>query len=388
MRTLAKQGHDVHVLTRTNNSTSVDAAIAGQRLSAIPVYYDLPAWCQRLKHWPGLLYFYYFGWQIGAYRRAKALHAAQRFDRVHHLTFAGFRQPSFMGALGIPFVFGPVGGGETMPRRLRRGLPWKNRLHEFFRDLGNAMVKFDPMMHFTFRRASVIACTTRETLERIPTRFQSKCIILPAIGTDTQNLDSPPQQQAAGVRFLFVGRLIYWKGLHLALRALPEVRKSLPDARLKVIGEGSDLPWLKKIASECGVASIVDWVPWMPHDAIFREYHSNTAFVYPSLHDSGGLVVLEALVAGLPVVCLNLGGPGAIVNSSCGIALEATQTDEGALVQSLAKAMILLGNDPERRDALAANCIPRARELSWEIAARTIYDAKSPCDSQDAVITR
>jgi glycosyltransferase involved in cell wall biosynthesis len=278
-----------------------------------------------------------------------------------------------MGALGIPFIFGPVGGGETMPAKLRRGLPWASRFRESLRNFGNAMVKVDPLMHFTFSRASVIACTTNETRQRIPARFHHKCIVLQTIGVDVD--DRPIAQVPAtdGPRFLFVGRLLYWKGLHLVLRALAEVRECLPSVRLKVIGEGSDLPWLKRVAEQCGVADIVDWIPWMPREEIFREYHNNTAFVFPSLHDSGGLVVLEALAAGLPVICLNLGGPGANVNSSCGVIVEATHSDEGTVRRSLAEAMIALASKPELRDALVSNCVPRARQLSWERAVEGLY---------------
>ena len=75
-----------------------------------------------------------------------------------------FRQPSFMGGLGIPFIFGPVGGGEATPRPLRRGFPVGNRLAEKIRELGNSLIPCDPLMRYTFSRAEIIACTTSETV--------------------------------------------------------------------------------------------------------------------------------------------------------------------------------------------------------------------------------
>lgn len=372
---LLKQGHAVHLLTRSNNRASVEAALSLQQVKPTTAYYDLPRWCQRWKHWPGGIYLYYLLWQIGAYRRAAMLHATEKFERVHHITFASFRQPSFMGRLGIPFIFGPVGGGEEMPRIFRKGIPLTGRLLEALRNIGNRLTFIDPLMLSTFSSASLVACTTSDTLKRIPARFHRKCIVLPTIGIEEAEIAAPSSNTVSEPRFLFVGRLIYWKGVHLALRALAQVRRSVPLASLRVIGDGRDAEWLKNIASDCGVADAVEWLPSMPHDEILREYASNTSFLFPSLHDSGGMVVLEALARGLPVICLNLGGPGAIVTPSCGILIDAHQQGEAEVVASLAQAMIRLATDAATRNNLSANAISRARELTWERAAQAIHSS-------------
>lgn len=377
-RTLVLQGHDVHVITRSNNRTSVQAAIDRERLALAPSYYDLPKWCRRWKRWPGGLYIYYLLWQIGAYRRARRLHAVHRFDCVHHVTFASFRLPSLMGALGIPFTFGPVGGGETTPERLLAGLPLKARLVERVRNVVNCVAAVDPAMNFTWSRATAIACTTPETLARIPRRFRRKCLVQPTIGveaaSDARNgLENGTVQQRPRASFLFVGRLLYWKGLHLALRALPEVRRHLPEARLRVIGEGTDRQWLTAVAEKANVADTVDWIPWMAREDVLGEYRHNTAFIFPSLHDSGGLVVLEALAAGLPVVCLKLGGPGILVNDTCGLVIDASTRSEEEVVASLASAMVRLAQEPGLTAELASRAPMRAAELSWDNAVRRLY---------------
>lgn len=374
---LVRQGHTVHLITRSNNRGPIEAGLSREELRPQVTYYDLPGWCRSWKHWAGGIYLYYFLWQIGAYRRAVALHSELKFDRVQHITFALFRQPSFMGRLGIPFVFGPVGGGEEMPHIFRKALPLSGKLREIFRDIANKLTSYDPLMLSTFSRASLIACTTSDTLKKIPIRFHKKCIVLPTIGIDESSIAAASLAPDREPRFLFVGRLIYWKGLHLALRALAQVRLSVPRASLKVVGDGDDASWLKKIASDNGVADAVEWVPSMPHDDILEEYTSNVAFVFPSLHDSGGMVVLEALASGLPVICLNLGGPGVLVTPSCGILVDAHQKDEEMVVADLAQAMMLLATDVEARTSLSANTVSRACELTWDRAARIVHS--SPC---------
>ena len=349
---LDRLGYDVHVITRSNNREAIERIHDSSQSRLKFNYYDLPAWARFWKHWPGGIYLYYVLWQLGAYRCAKRLHARERFDLVHHITFVSFRQPSFMGGLGIPFIFGPVGGGESMPRQFHRALPLPYRVAERFRNAGNFLASIDPMMRYTYSRASLIACTTDETMRAVPVRFRDKCVVQRAIGIDELRIGRSAgaagvvQTHEEPVQFLFVGRLLYWKGLHLALRSLARVSQDVPNVRLRIIGEGTEAGWFKSVAEDAKVSELVEWIPPRPQQEIWQEYRRSIGFVFPSLHDSGGMVVLEALAAGLPVICLNLGGPGTIVNPSCGFRVEAIEASEFEVISGLASAMIQLATDP------------------------------------------
>jgi glycosyltransferase involved in cell wall biosynthesis len=375
VQALLRRGYDLHVITRSNNRADIESATKANGNVAKFAYYDLPRWLRFWKKWPGGIYLYYLLWQIGAYRLARRLHATERFDCVHHVTFVSFRQPSFMGFLGIPFIFGPAGGGECMPRSLRRGLPFSGRVAEFVRSAGNSFVAIDPFMHVTFSRAEIIACTTEETLARIPGRFRKKCVVQRAIGIDKEGIGALRDISDSKHQFLYVGRLLYWKGVHLALRALKEVRRSIPDVRLRVIGDGNDGDWLMQVAQEEGVHDLVAWIREKPHAEIWREYGESIALVFPSLHDSGGMVVLEALAAGLPVICLDLGGPGAIVNASCGVVVGTGPREEKTVIQGVAKAMVSIGLDGSYRARLSKNAPARAAEMTWDAAADALYSS-------------
>jgi len=373
VQALVRRGYQVHVITRANNREAIESHPASQHPALVFHYYDLDGPVRAWKKRPGGIYIYYLLWQLGAYRLAKRLHGAQRFDRVHHVTFASYRQPSFMGRLGIPFIFGPVGGGETMPPQLRQGLSFRSRLAERVRNLGNALIGLDPFMRATFSRAEIVACTTAETMARIPAAFRPKCVVQPAIGIDTSEIHAPSPEEPIAPHFLYVGRLLYWKGLHLGLRALAELRRTVPDVPFKIIGTGDDRAWLEDQARECGVMDLLEWAGPMPHAEIAREYRQSLALVFPSLHDSGGLVVLEALAAGLPVVCLDLGGPGTIVDADCAVIVPARHAGQGAIVEALAQAMIRLATDSAFRARLASNAINRANQLTWDRAADNLY---------------
>jgi len=236
-------------------------------------------------------------------------------------------------------------------------------------------------MRSTFSRAEIIACTTTETMARIPTRLGGKCVVQPAIGIDESEIHTPGAPglpvletwDCATPHFLFVGRLLYWKGLHLAIRAMARIPRAVPGVRLKIIGTGEDRAWLEGQARAAGVMDLLDWIPATPHDEIACEYRQSLGLVFPSLHDSGGMVVLEALAAGLPVVCLDLGGPATIATNDCALIVPARHANDDIIVEGLAQAMIRLATDASFRARLSENAIHRAKQLSWDRAADHLY---------------
>ena len=125
---LAKLGHDIWVITRSNNRGVIEKAGYPNNLHFI--YYDLAGWACWWKKGSRGVRLYYLLWQWGAYLAVKDTHKIQKFDLVHHITFGVYRQPSFMWMLRIYFIFGPVGGGELVPMGLKSTLSFKHRLIE------------------------------------------------------------------------------------------------------------------------------------------------------------------------------------------------------------------------------------------------------------------
>lgn len=371
---IARLGHEVHVLTRENNVAPIERGLAEQDGLRLHVHgYDIPRWARWWKKGLRGVHLYYLLWQWGAYRRARKLHSDLHFDLAHHITFAVFRHPSFMGRLGIPFIFGPVGGGEYTPPGLLRGLPWRFRVVERLRSMANSAAFVDPLVRSTFRQAMLVFYKTPETLEQIPPAFHRACIRIQDIAVDKNALAETPAA-VEEPRFLFAGNLLYLKGIHLALHALAKVLQHIPDAELTIVGDGPDGAWLKEVARQLGVEQAVKWRGRLPRQQVIELYRSHMAFVFPSLHDSGGTVVMEALSQGVPVICLDLGGPGAILPASCGIKIAAHGRTEAQVVLALSEAMKQIARDGVLRRELAANALAEARQLTWESVVRHAYD--------------
>jgi glycosyltransferase involved in cell wall biosynthesis len=357
---------EVWVLTRANNKHVIESNPLSHTPGLHFIYYDLPRWALWFKQRSWFLFLYFSLWQWGAYRLALQHHREKRFDLVYHVTFTSIRFGTFMGRLGIPFVIGPIAGGERAPLRLRRGITLRSKVGELLRDLGIIFQTYSPVTRSAFAASEHIYVTTAASLRLVPFKWRYKTTVHLAIGTQNRAIHDNTRYSSANPCFVYAGSLICLKGVHLAIRALAEARKTIPLATLTLFGNGSDEDWLRAIAKRCGVSHAVNFLGRIPRPQLIDSLHRYTALVFPSLHDSGGMAVLEALAVGIPVVCLDIGGPGVVVNHSCGFVLPTKNANETQLVMGIANSMISLGTmSPVEYERLSMGAIARANELSW-----------------------
>jgi glycosyltransferase involved in cell wall biosynthesis len=309
----------------------------------------------------------YVIWQALALRVARRLHRARCFDVVHSVTIGGIRFPSFMYWLGIPMIIGPLGGGEMAPRGLLRGLTLRHRLVEFLRAGSNFFLRLDPLMRATFAGATLILVRTEDTGRTIPRRFQPKIRQNFGIGIETRSILPGPRTanraEDGTFQVLFVSRLIYWKGGELVLAAFSRLAAVVSEARLTVVGRGAEAVKLRARAKELGIDAKIVWRDdWIDNADLERLYEDHQMMLFPALHEAGGTVVLEALAKALPVVCLDIGGPGQVVGHLCGIAVPTDGVGSGTVVERLADAALLLATD--------LDVYLQKSRASWEEAQR------------------
>lgn len=170
---------DVWVITRANNQECIEVTCGAGKPDGIHFfYYDLPNFARAFKRREKGLYLYYMLWQWGAYRHAKQLCATQRFDYCLHLTFGSIWLPTFMHRLPIPFIWGPVGGGEAVPFDLIDTLPWRGRFVQYSRYVLIRLLRFNPLFNGPSKCACAILARTEDTAAVFSKRDRDKISVI------------------------------------------------------------------------------------------------------------------------------------------------------------------------------------------------------------------
>ncbi len=365
IRELVKQ-HQVWAITRNDNRPFIEAELAINPIAQLHfVYYDLPRWVQWWKREQKGVQLHYYLWQLGAYGLARKLQSEVGFDLSHHVTYVKYWGPSFLALLPVPFIWGPVGGGESAPKAFWQDFGLRGKTYETLRDIARWVGERDPLVNITARRSIVALAATKDTAKRLSALGCKRVELCEVASLPEADFNCLRQLPVAcqKPRFLSIGRLLHWKGFHLGIRAF--AKANLPDAEYWVIGDGPEAKQLQELAAELGITEQVKFWGKLPRDRTLQRLGECIALVHPSLHDSGGWVSLEAMAAGRPVICLDLGGPAIQVTAETGFKVPAHTPEQ--VVQDLAEAMTRLAQDADLRVEMGEAGQKRIAEAyGWE----------------------
>jgi glycosyltransferase involved in cell wall biosynthesis len=332
------------------------------------VHTDLPAWIRPSNQNTVVRYaLHYHLWQIWAYFYVRGLHKRIRFDVIHHLTLGAYWKPSFLALLPIPFIWGPVGGGESLPPEYLASLSWRGKLNELLRKVVHRLSEMDPFVRLTARRARLILAKTAQTAARVRLIGGGNLEIFSEAGIPSDELSkltNVPIRSEMPVRFISIGRLLQWKGFELGLRGFARIHQEFPDLTYWIVGDGPERGRLTDAAQRLGISEKVKFLGWQSRTQVLEALASCDVLVHPSLHDSGGWVCLEAMAAGRPVICLDLGGPGVQVTEQTGFKIRAKTATEA--VEQMADVMRLLATDRNLVTQLGNAGRKRVEQFGWE----------------------
>ena len=353
--------HDIWVLTRANNRADIEAELARNPQPALHfIYYDLPRWASFWKRGRRGVHLYYYLWQVRILGIARSLNREMKYDLIHHVTFVRYWAPSFLCYLRLPFIWGPVGGAESAPRSFWGGSGWRSVVFEGIRQFARWAAEKGPFVRATARRSAIALGTTRETAARLRAIGCRRVETVSQVALPEAEIEqlATPRTPKDTIRFVSVGGLIHWKGCDITLRAF--ARANIPGAEYWLIGDGPDRQRLERLAAELGIAGRVRIFGNVPRPEVFRILRECDVALHAWLHDSGGWASVEAMAAGLPLICLDLGGPAFQVTPGSGFKIAAQDPDQAS--RDMAAVMVRLAHDKELRSCLSEGARDRVRQ--------------------------
>jgi glycosyltransferase involved in cell wall biosynthesis len=322
----------------------------------------------RMEKWiwkmPGGVYIGYNSWHKRAYLTAVNLHRKYNFDLVLQVNWTGFREPGYLWKLGIPFVWGPVGGTQNIPLRFLMQSGLAGAIKEGTRTVLNWLqLRFSPRVRHAAKTAAILLTSNSTGFKDFQRVHNVKPRLLLETGVTSikykvsinRNLGNP-------LKILWSGELRYHKAFPLLLRALSKMPPQYAYA-LKILGRGPLEQKWRGLSRQLGVEPFCEWVGWLPHADALREYEWADVLVFTSMRDTSGNVILEALGHGVPVICYDHQGAGDIINDSCGVKIPVATPNK--MVADLTHAIEILIKDRATLEALSRGAAERAKEYLW-----------------------
>ena len=368
-----KKGDRIILLTKKFNEKDTRRGLKEFNIQHVElVIVDVPDalnWF-REKH-SAFHHMYYILWQHWAWLWVK--HSGIRFDVIHHVTMNDYRIPSELyKAKGAKVIWGPMGGAQVTPRPLK--VYEKNQLVASFREFVNKSCSWNPFYKKALRSYYKIYCINNETQKQISRIVGKDVPLMPELALRDEYKNLPIRKGKNDIlKIVFVGRLIGKKGIAFLVDALSLMPTDM-DWELLIFGDGDDRALIEKQIADSGIGKNVKLMGNRPLNQIAEAYQQADVFVLPSLRETSGNVLLEAMAYAVPIVAFDTSFCRLLKEVDCGVFINTEQALDN-IKEDYCKAIVTLGQDKELAKQMGLNGYKYVNsKLTWDEKYRIIVN--------------
>ena len=368
---------ELWVMTRANNEAPILAWFAEhpQEDRGIHwVYYDCPEYIKRFKHQMHGVRRYYTLWQYMSNSLVKSTMRENNIRIFHHLTYgnaiwnvSSYGQRQF-------FVWGPVGGAETIPSEFSRYYSLREKMVETVRRRVVSVLKRSPSFRKKCKNASLIFCKTDSMLQMIPAEYREKAILFTDVAMENTQISQMPsiKSSAKELTYISVGRLDGWRGFDLLIEAYAKASANLSNVTIKIIGDGAEKKNLERKIKNARLEKKIILKGQISIQEYQEEMQNCDVVLNTCLKEGGVTNAFDCMKWAKPLLCIDTGGYTRNFSSDCAIILSHTTRDK--LIQNLAQEMIRLKDENLRRKMSKAMC-QEGQNYTWDLKGKRIKDA-------------
>lgn len=357
---------ELWVLTRESNRGTIEPWIAAHpEFAGIHfLYFDLPKWARFWKKGMRGVRTYYNIWQYCTNSIVKRTMTENGIKVFHHLTYgnalwkvSSFGQKQF-------FIWGPIGGLETIPAEYSRHYTRKSRLIEWVRRM---TIKSLPL-NFGFRKrcknADLILCKTEITRELLPAKYRDKSVLFTDVAVDriTQTANAT-QQDNGGIEYITIGRLDAWRGFDLVIESFARATTNDKSMHLTIVGKGSDKARLLQLVERVGLQEQVIFTGNVPMKEYYNLLSKADVVVNASLKEGAVTVSFDSMAMGKPLICIDTTGYTRYFSNEYAVVIPRTSRKE--VVTEIALAMERLKDEKERK-TIGEKAKNAGKKFLWE----------------------
>ena len=368
-----KKGDRIILLTKKFNEKDTRRGLKEFNIQHVElVIVDVPDalnWF-REKH-SAFHHMYYILWQHWAWLWVK--HSGIHFDVIHHVTMNDYRIPSEMYKVkGAKVIWGPMGGAQVTPKPLK--IYEKNQLVANFREFVNKSCSWNLFYKKALRSYYKIYCINNETQKQISRIVGKDVPLMPELALRDEYKNLPIQKRKNDIlKIVFVGRLIGKKGIAFLVDALSLMPTDM-EWELLIFGDGDDRALIEKQIVDSGIGKNVKLMGNRPLNQIAEAYQQADVFVLPSLRETSGNVLLEAMAYAVPIVAFDTSFCRLLKEVDCGVFVNTEQALEG-IKEDWCKAIVMLGRDKKMAKRMGLNGYKYVNSrLTWDEKYKVIVN--------------
>ncbi len=289
-------------------------------------------------------------------------------DLILHKNPTSFRYPTCLHLLDVPLIIGPIGGGLQVPKQLKKYFkkePWINKL----RVLDQYLLKL-PVIRKAYDKAALLLITLDYLRDILPDKYQDKIRVFFDTGIDAGDGNDHDYRPGETLRILYLGKLIRFKGAELAIRAVLQCKAPV---RFDIVGDGVEREFLESLSKELDHDNRIHFHGNVAYEEVEKYYAKADVFLFPSLTEASGNVLLEAMKNGLPIVTVNNGGPQYMCPDEGAVKVGISDPDQ--MIRELTEGIDRLADSPEKRKEMGMLNFRHCRDTySWEVLEEKIIN--------------
>ena len=368
---------ELWVLTRESNRGSIEPWIAAHpEFDHIHwLYFDLPKWARFWKKGLRGVRTYYNIWQMCTNGIVKRTMQENDISLFHHLTYGNVLWKVSSYGQRQRFIWGPVGGLETIPAEYSHYYSWRSRMIEGTRRWSVKMLPLNRGFHSRCSRANLILCKTEITKQLIPAQYRDKAVLFTDVAVDSTALGCPSLIANDVTNFLMVGRLDAWRGFDLAIEAMADAVKKNSKIHLTIVGKGTDGERLRRLVAKLKIDEWITFAGSISMDEYQQMMAKTDGVINPSLKEGAVTVSFDTLAMGKPLICLDTTGYTRYFSNDYAVVIP--RRDRQRVIDDITDAILRL-TDADVRRQLGKKAAMAGKEFTWEHhgkeIARVIYE--------------
>ena len=356
------KNNNVYVITKEEQRSAVEHYLQKNNVNNIKFYFvDIPGVYKKI--YKGVLYSGRLNiWQKRAFVLAKKICSNEDIEVIHQLTPVEFRAIGSYGKIkNVKFICGPIGGAEFLPKGLKdyaKGHLWI----EFIRTAMNFWSRFVLRITGKIKKCDYIMYANQETKDFLKAKVCHG--LMSEIGMDILGEEIVEKEnKKKQMTFLVAGRLIYRKGHEYLLDTLKQLDVNL-EYECRIVGIGPNMKKLREVCnSEDVLSKHVTFVGEVPYAQMQEEYRNADALIMPSLRETTGSVILEAMAHKLPVITIKKFGGEMILDSEMAWLYSGRNRDE--YIQNLLHAIEECISNPQEVKRRGNNAYKKSLDYMW-----------------------